>query len=133
MPRYFLEFCFKGTNYSGWQIQENAISVQQKVNEALSVLTSVKTETGGCGRTYTCVHAKQFFAHFDAEKVIDDKIKFTHQLNGIFSNDISVFDLHDVNPDAHARYDANSRTYEYYAYRKKNPFLKEFAAGFFLI
>lgn len=131
MSRYFLELCFKGTHYSGWQIQENAVSVQEKVNDALTVLLSTKTEALGCGRTDTGVHAKQFFAHFDSDKDITDHYKFIHQMNGILPNDISVFDLHKVADDVSARFDARSRTYEYYLYRYKNPFLKEIAAGMF--
>jgi tRNA pseudouridine38-40 synthase len=128
MSRYFLEFCFKGTHYSGWQIQENAVSVQEKVNKALSTLFKTKIETAGCGRTDTGVHAKQFFAQFDLQKDIKDKYKFIHQLNSILPHDISVFDYYPVKDDASARYDAVSRTYEYYLYQKKNPFLKGYAA-----
>jgi tRNA pseudouridine38-40 synthase len=128
MPRYFLEFCFKGTHYSGWQIQKNAMSVQEKVNNALALLSRAKTETTGCGRTDTGVHAKQFFAHFDIDKKIEDKKQFSYQLNAILPNDISVFDLHEVADDASARYDAIIRTYEYYLYRSKNPFLKDVAS-----
>jgi tRNA pseudouridine38-40 synthase len=131
MPRYFLEFCFKGTHYSGWQIQENAVSVQEKINNALSVLLNAKTETIGCGRTDTGVHAKQFFAQFDAAAEISDKFKFVHQLNSILPHDISVFDYHPVKNGASARYDAVKRTYEYYLYRGKNPFLKEYATALF--
>jgi tRNA pseudouridine38-40 synthase len=129
--RYFLELSFKGTLYSGWQIQDNAISVQEKLNDALTILLGAKTESTGCGRTDTGVHAKQFFAQFDAANELTDKYKFVHQLNSILPNDISVFDFHLVKEDASARYDAVKRTYEYYLYRNKNPFLKEFAAAMF--
>src|SRR6185436_3255903 len=131
MPRYFLELSFKGTNYSGWQIQDNAVSVQEKINGALSVLLNSNTETVGCGRTDTGVHAKQFFAQFDSVNEINDKYKFLHQLNSIVPNDISFFDFHPVKENASARYDAIKRTYEYYLYRHKNPFLKEYAASQF--
>ena len=127
MSRYFLEFCFKGTNYSGWQVQKNAVSVQEKVDNALTILSGTKTQSTGCGRTDTGVHAKQFFAHFDCEKKIADKKQFVYQLNAILPNDISAFELHEVDDDASARFDAIKRTYEYYLYRSKNPFLKEFA------
>ena len=130
-PRYFLELCFKGTNYSGWQIQDNAVSVQQKLNEALSVLLATKTETVGCGRTDAGVHAKQFFVQFDSINQVADKFKFIHQLNGILPNDIFVFDYHEVNENASARFDAILRTYEYYLCRYPNPFLREFAATMF--
>ena len=131
MPRYFSELCFKGTHYSGWQIQDNAVSVQEKLNDALSTLLKTKTETLGCCRTDTGVHAKQFFAQFDSADEIDDKKKFIHQINGILPHDITILDLHPVADNASARYDAVLRTYEYYLYRFQNPFLKEFAAALF--
>ena len=65
MPRYFLELSYNGANYSGWQIQENAVSVQEKINKALSDYINSSIETTGCGRTDTGVHASQFFLHFD--------------------------------------------------------------------
>ncbi|MEP7168235.1 MAG: tRNA pseudouridine(38-40) synthase TruA [Bacteroidota bacterium] len=129
--RYFLELCFKGTLYSGWQIQDNAISVQEKLNRALTVLLSAEIETIGCGRTDAGVHAKQFFAQFDSLNEINDKYKFVHQLNSILPNDISVFDFHLVKGDTSVRYDAIKRTYQYYLYQSKNPFLKEYAAALF--
>lgn len=131
MPAYFLEFCFKGTNYSGWQIQENAVAVQQKINEALSVILGVPTETQGCGRTDTGVHAKQFFAGFKSDTKISDTAKLAHRMNGFLPHDISVFNVHPVADDASARFDAVARTYEYYLYRKKNAFLKEFGGTMF--
>ncbi|HQP02618.1 MAG TPA: tRNA pseudouridine(38-40) synthase TruA, partial [Bacteroidia bacterium] len=75
MQRYFLELFFKGTRYSGWQIQKNAVAVQQKINEALGLLINGSAlkpiETTGCGRTDTGVHATQFFAHFDTPEIED--------------------------------------------------------------
>lgn len=128
--RYFLELQYKGTNYNGWQIQENALGVQEKVNDALSVLLQSKTETIGCGRTDTGVHAVQFFAHFDSEKKITDKQKFLFSMNGILPSDICILDLHSVAANAHARFDATERTYHYIIYQNKNPFLRD-AAYFF--
>ncbi|HKR05242.1 MAG TPA: tRNA pseudouridine(38-40) synthase TruA [Bacteroidia bacterium] len=131
MPRYFLEFCFKGTHYSGWQIQDNAVSVQEKINRALSVLLNTEIETIGCGRTDAGVHAKQFFAQFDSANEINDKYKFVHQLNSLLPNDISIFDFYPVKEAASVRFNAISRTYEYYLCRGKNPFLKEYVAAMF--
>ena len=133
MQRYFLELFFKGTRYSGWQIQKNAVAVQQKVNEALGMLingSAVKPiETTGCGRTDTGVHAIQFFAHFDAP-IIKDHKNFLYQLNGILPNDITILDLHVVDNDCHARYDAVSRTHQYYIHTYKNGFLEEFSGWY---
>lgn len=128
--RYFLEMAFKGTHYAGWQVQENAVAVQQKINEALSTIASCPVETLGCGRTDTGVHAKQFFVQFDWKEKISDPSRFIFQLNGILPYDIVIFDLHEVSPDASARHDAIARTYEYYIYSGKNPFLREFATWY---
>lgn len=139
--RYFIELSFKGTNYHGWQIQKNAHSVQQELNEALSVLLNQKIETLGCGRTDTGVHAKQFFAHFDVswKDVKSTKesnpqsqlpVDFLYHLNCLLSFDISIKKIFPVANDANARFDATSRTYEYILYNEKNPFLRDFACFF---
>jgi len=130
MSRYFLEFCFKGTNYSGWQKQRNAASVQQILDGALQTILNKETVTTGCCRTDAGVHAAQMFAHFDSEKKIS-AFKFIHQLNGIMPPDISILNLFPVDKSAHARFDATLRTYRYFAFRKKNPFLKDYAAAFY--
>ena len=130
MARYFIQLSFQGTHYHGWQLQANAHSVQAELNKALHTLTREKTETIGCGRTDTGVHAKMFFAHFDCVKSIkalDDKDQFVHQLNCILPNDIAVQQLFHAEDDAHARFDAVSRTYEYYIYNYKDPFLADYA------
>ncbi len=134
MQRYFLELFFKGTHYSGWQIQKNAVAVQQKINEALGLLINGSAlnpiETTGCGRTDTGVHATQFFAHFDTPEIEDHK-NFLYQLNGILPGDITILDLHVVDKDSHARYDAISRTYQYYIHTYKNGFLEEFSGCYY--
>jgi tRNA pseudouridine38-40 synthase len=135
MQRYFLELFFKGTAYSGWQKQKNAISVQQVVNSALGILLNgkngIEQETLGCGRTDTGVHATQFFAHFDVKDAIPDIKNFKYQLNGILPGDITITHIHAVQNDAHARYDALSRTYQYFIHTTKNGFLSEFSACYF--
>ena len=124
MPRYFLELSFKGTNYSGWQIQDNANAVQAEINKALTLLCSQPIECTGCGRTDTGVHALQFFAHFNGEEIKDAK-QFLFQLNSMLPIDIAIHELHAVNDDAHTRYDARARTYQYFIHQKKNPFINE--------
>src|SRR5690348_16696046 len=106
MHRFFLRLSFKGTAYSGWQIQENAISVQELLNKALSVLLRTSIQSVGCGRTDTGVHARQFYAHFDHEENIGDPLKFCIQLNGILPSDISIQELIPVESHSHARFDA---------------------------
>ncbi len=124
--RYFIEFSYKGTAYHGWQKQPNAISVQEKLQEALSLLLRQTIEVVGAGRTDAGVHASQMYAHFDLELDFDLE-KITFRLNKLLPHDISVLRLFHVNHDAHARFHASSRSYEYHIYRGKSPFLKDLA------
>jgi len=126
--RYFIRLSFKGTAYHGWQIQPNAPTIQAVLNRDMSIILGETIETTGAGRTDTGVHAKVFYAHFDSEKDhLDNQGKMIHQLNGILPADIAVQEILKVNPDAHARYSALSRTYEYHILRAKDPFLPGFA------
>jgi tRNA pseudouridine38-40 synthase len=127
VQRYFLEIKFRGTNYHGWQVQENAHTVQQELNNALLALLKNEVTTIGCGRTDTGVHATQFYVHFDAEYKLEDEVRFVYSLNCILPWDISVMRMIAVHPEAHARFDATSRTYEYKIVTAKEPFLKELA------
>ena len=145
--RYFIELSFNGTNYHGWQVQKNAISVQEILNKSLSTILRESIETTGCGRTDTGVHAKEFFAHFDAVQLIahspsfmaeggvlvsgatmnhePSTMNFHHLLrsiNAILPKDIAVKRLFPVPPNANARFDATLRTYEYYIHFDKDPF-----------
>lgn len=119
--RYFLELSFLGTNYHGWQRQQNAHTVQQEVENALKILLKKDTETTGCGRTDTGVHARKFFAHFDSDIVLEEN--FLYHLNSLLPRDISIINLHHVKEDAHARFDATSRTYEYVIVKRKDALL----------
>jgi len=121
--RYFLEISYNGTSYHGWQVQENAHAVQHEIDKALSSLfKGNKIETLGCGRTDTGVHAKQFFLHLDLEKNPYESNDFVFKLNRILPRDIAVHAVYDVADDAHARFDATSRSYEYHIHFKKDPF-----------
>jgi tRNA pseudouridine38-40 synthase len=123
--RYFLQLSFNGTNYHGWQLQENAHSVQAEINRALTTLLKSETDTAGCGRTDTGVHARKFFAHFETDEPIENKKDFIHHLNCIVPRDIAINDLFQVDSKVHARFAATSRTYQYYLHQKKNPFLND--------
>lgn len=126
--RYFIELAFNGTGYHGWQIQKNAISVQEVLNNALSTLLRQPISTIGCGRTDTGVHATQLYAHFDLPMLaITNELAFIHQLNAILPRDIAAKQLYYVSPDAHARFDATLRSYEYHIHFQKNPFLEGFS------
>ena len=119
--RYFIKLAYKGTNYFGWQYQPDAISVQETLNKALSTLLKTNIDILGAGRTDSGVHAKEMFAHFDYETEIDTK-KIVYKLNSFLPKDIAIFDLIKVHDDAHARFDATKRTYEYHIHTKKNVF-----------
>ncbi len=122
--RYFIKFSYNGTQYHGWQSQPNAISVQETLNKAMSVILNSEIDLMGAGRTDTGVHAKMMFAHFDFDASIDSK-SLVHKLNSYLPKDIAVFDIYAVKENAHARFDAKKRTYEYHIHTFKNVFLQE--------
>ncbi|GMV78623.1 MAG: tRNA pseudouridine synthase A [Chitinophagaceae bacterium] len=121
MPRYFLEVAYVGTNYSGFQIQQNAVTIQQKIEEALTIFFKQTIPLTGSSRTDAGVHAKQNFFHFDFRENINSKVLYN--INSILPNDIAVKNIFNVPPEAHCRFNAISRTYNYYIYKNKNPFL----------
>ncbi|MBP6025087.1 tRNA pseudouridine(38-40) synthase TruA [Ferruginibacter sp.] len=121
MSRYFIEVAYKGTNYSGFQIQQNANSVQAEIERALKIFYKEEFKLTGSSRTDAGVHALQNFFHFDTESVIVDS---SYHLNAILPNDIVVKRIFQVHNDAHCRFDALSREYEYYIYQHKDPFLQ---------
>lgn len=122
MQRYFIYLAYEGTNYHGWQVQPNGISVQECLEKALSTLLRINTEVVGAGRTDAGVHAKLMVAHFDSEKEIADLFLLADKLNRILPQDISVYKVCKVTSEAHARFDATSRTYKYYITTVKSPF-----------
>jgi tRNA pseudouridine38-40 synthase len=119
--RYFIELAYKGTNYHGWQYQPDASSVQETLEKALSILLRTPIEIVGAGRTDAGVHAKQMFAHFDFETEMN-VTNLIHKLNSYLPKDIVIFQIHIVHIDAHARFDATKRTYEYHIHTYKNAF-----------
>ena len=145
--RYFLEIAYNGTHYHGWQTQPNAITVQQKLNDALAMLLRQPVETTGAGRTDTGVHARQLFVHFDlpitAPHIIKEKAEVDLQqqqgsksrfrglelasLNALLPYDIAVKRIIPVDADAHARFDATLRSYEYHIHFHKDPFKQSFS------
>ncbi len=123
MQRYFLELAYRGTLYSGFQAQKNAVTIQAVVEQAYAVLQKEKVEMTGSSRTDAGVHARQNFFHFDAEKKIHPQ--FVYKINAILPADIAVRSVSPVAPGAHCRFDAQSRTYRYFIYQQKDPFLEE--------
>jgi len=125
--RYFIHFGYKGTNYHGWQIQPNGITVQEVLDHVLSIILKEQIKTIGAGRTDTGVHASCFYAHFDCKlSNLEQNQKIIYQLNAILPIDIAVYKIISVRADAHARFDAISRTYLYRISQVKDPFNQEF-------
>ncbi len=124
LNRYFIRLSYLGTNYHGWQTQPNAVSVQELLQDTLGLVLRQKTTVTGAGRTDTGVHARDFYAHFDttlsATEVNDKQLCF--KLNRILPPDIAVSDILPVSATAHARFDAVSRTYQYFIATKKDPY-----------
>jgi tRNA pseudouridine38-40 synthase len=137
MSRYFLEVSYKGTNYSGFQIQGNANSIQGEMEKALEIYFHTNPSQRGEGRgvrlvcssrTDTGVHALQNFFHFDWEEMIPHK--FLYNINALLPADIAVKNIFLAPANASSRFDALSREYIYYVYRKKDPFIQDQAYYF---
>lgn len=122
--RYFIELSYHGAKYHGWQYQPNAVAVQEVLDKALSTYFGNRIETLGCGRTDTGVHASQFFAHFDLDQEFSEEkeLRFLKGINSLLPYDIAVSHLFEVAENAHARFDATRRSYQYHIHFQKNPF-----------
>lgn len=126
MNRYCIFLSYKGSGFHGWQIQPNALTVQEHIELSLSKIIGSHTPIVGAGRTDTGVHAQKFYAHFDTDKIIDTHTMI-HSLNKMLSKDVAIYSIQKVAHDFHARFSALSRKYSYRILRKKNPFLHDFS------
>lgn len=123
MPRYFLELAYKGTLYSGFQLQENANTIQSEVQKALETFFRQPFALTGSSRTDTGVHALQNFFHFDTGLSIGNEKSYN--LNAILPQDITIKGIYPVPESAHCRFDAVAREYKYFIYHKKDPFMAD--------
>jgi tRNA pseudouridine38-40 synthase len=121
--RYFAELAYKGTRFFGWQVQPEQISVQETLEQAFSTILREKIEVVGCGRTDTGVHASQYFLHFDFSGAFPEH--FLSRINKFLPPDIALFRIFPVADEAHARFDAYHRAYEYRMHFRKDPFQQE--------
>lgn len=120
--RYSVEIQYDGTHYHGWQVQPNAITVQEVITKELQkIIPQEEVEIVGCGRTDTGVHASQYFFHMDLDNEIDP-VLIAFKLNHMLPDDISVKGINKVSDDWHARFSASKRTYHYYINFEKDPF-----------
>lgn len=118
MARYFMTLAFRGAPFHGWQRQPGDVSVQETIENALQTLLRVETPVVGAGRTDAGVNASMMVAHFDAARPVEPRA-----LNSLLGPDITVYSVQEVHPEAHARFDATSRTYHYKALEQRSPFL----------
>lgn len=125
--RYFLKLAYRGEPFHGWQIQPNAVSVQECIEKALSTYLRATTPIVGAGRTDTGVNASMMMAHFDTAEPIANIPGAVRALCSLLGKDIVIYDIIPVADDAHARFDATSRTYHYYTYSGRSPFLYNLA------
>ncbi|MDR1543905.1 MAG: tRNA pseudouridine(38-40) synthase TruA [Prevotellaceae bacterium] len=128
--RYFINLSYNGKNYSGWQSQPNKITVQSVLENVLSTVLRTDIQAVGAGRTDAGVHSKMMFAHFDFAAEIADFEQLKRHLNSFLPRDIAIKEIFKVADEAHARFDAVKRTYEYWLVQEKNPFLTDFACYF---
>jgi len=126
LKNYKLTIQYDGTNYAGWQIQKNSITVQQKITEALEILTKTKINLIGSGRTDSGVHSIGQVANFRSETEINI-YRFKHSLNSILPFDISISAMEEVDVNFHARFDAKKRSYLYLITQQKSPFYKNYS------
>lgn len=126
--RYFLEVTYKGTNYSGFQLQKNANTIQAEIEKAFRILLKEEIQLTGSSRTDAGVHALQNYFHFDIKEELSSRLLYN--INSILPWDIAIKNLLKVKDDAHCRFDAVMREYKYYVYQQKNPFLKNSAYYF---
>lgn len=123
MPRYFLELSYNGEGYSGFQVQQNAITIQSEVEKAFRVFFRKEVELTGSSRTDAGVHALQNYFHFDWDNEFPQAA--VYNLNAIMPAAIVIKSVRAVKPDAHSRFHATSREYKYFIYDKKNPFIDD--------
>lgn len=131
MQRFFIHFSYDGTHYHGWQIQPNGMSVQEMMTSVMKQLFGPDFQLTGAGRTDSGVHASCMYAHFDSEKDLGDLKALAYKVNYMMPPDIAVYSIRKVRPDANARFDALSRTYEYRMSPVKDPFSRFYTAPFY--
>ncbi len=119
--RYFIHLAYNGANYCGWQTQPELPTVQLTLEQALTTLLRHPTAIVGCGRTDTGVHASDFYAHFNATDEVDTR-QLTFKLNSFLPDDIAIYEIFAVRDNAHARFDATARTYQYHVSDRRLPF-----------
>ena len=121
--RYFMRLAYNGANFHGWQTQPNATTVQETIEHAMSTVLRKPISITGAGRTDAGVNAAMIIAHFECDSMPDDTAPLVRSLNSLLGKNIAIYTIFKVDDDAHARFDATSRTYKYFAHTVKSPFI----------
>jgi len=127
LMRYLIECSYKGTSFHGWQVQDNAFTVQGHIEKALSIVLRQEMQIVGSSRTDAGVHAYQQFAHFDVAEPLGNTEKMVYAMNGIVPRDIAISNIIAVSDEFHSRFDATHRRYLYRIAQHKTPFWQEFS------
>jgi tRNA pseudouridine38-40 synthase len=123
MPTYFITTAYKGTRYAGSQVQENAITIQEEIEKAMSTYLRHPVSLTGSSRTDAGVHALKNVYHFDSQDHLPQEL--VYHVNAILPSDIALIGLYEVHSGSHSRFQALARRYRYEVYGKKNPFLED--------
>ena len=123
MPTYFLALAYKGTRFAGFQIQDNAITIQGQVERAMATYLRENVQLTGSSRTDAGVHANRNFFHFSIDRILNHE--FVYHVNAILPPDIAITGIYAVPEGSHSRFDAIGRRYKYHIYNSKNPFLND--------
>lgn len=121
--RYFIKLSYEGSEFCGWQLQPNALTVQECLETTLTTLLKERVQVVGAGRTDSKVNAIGYVAHFDYDRVIDTTA-FGYKLNAILPRGIVIHSVGLVDDDLHARFSATRREYTYFLHRTKDPFIE---------
>lgn len=132
MNRYFISLAYKGTNFHGWQSQDNAQSIQSELESCLSLVLRENIKITGCGRTDTGVHAAFYVAHFDYRNILDEnqRLNLIRKMNLFIPSAIVLFQIVPVHNELNSRFHATKRTYKYFISKTKNPFISEFSVEY---
>jgi len=125
--RYKITLSYDGSRFCGWQIQNDAITVQECLQNALSTLLKEETAVTGAGRTDSKVNAISYVAHFETAARDLDAVDFGYKINAILPHGIVVHSIVPAAPDFHARFDARMREYKYFIHRRKDPFMNGYS------
>ncbi len=125
--RYFIELAYNGAGFHGWQTQPGAVTIQEILNDSLSILNGSEVYVVGCGRTDSGVHASHFVAHFDMPVPVQDCRLLASRLNRFLPVAVRIDRIEKVGQESHARFSATARTYHYLLSKRKNPFMADFS------